>query len=70
MIILVICFLMTVEINPPSKQVQKSSFLDDLKHIFQNKYYIILLGCAAAPRIRWSCQKTEAIASNCLTYGI
>ena len=69
-VILVICFLMTVEINPPSKQVQKSSFLDDLKHIFQNKYYIILLGCAAAPRIRWSCQKTEAIASNCLTYGI
>lgn len=42
-VILVICFLMTVEINPPSKEVQKSTFLDDLKHIFQNKYYIILL---------------------------
>lgn len=42
-VILVICFLMTVEVNPPSKTVQQSSFLDDLKHIFQNKYYLILL---------------------------
>ena len=42
-VILVVCFLMTVEINPPSKVVQQSSFVDDLKHIFQNKYYIILL---------------------------
>ncbi len=42
-VILVICFFMTVEINPPSKVVQQSSFIDDLKHIFQSKYYIILL---------------------------
>lgn len=42
-IILVVCFLATVEINPPSKTVEKTNFLQDLKHIFQNKYYIILL---------------------------
>lgn len=42
--ILAVCFMMTVEINPPSKVVQKSSFIDDLKHIFQNKYYLMLLG--------------------------
>jgi len=53
--ILVICFLMTVEINPPSKQVQKSSFLADLKHIFQNKYYIILLGFTLSLFIGYFC---------------
>lgn len=54
-VILVACFLMTVEINPPSKEVQKSSFLDDLKHIFQNKYYIILLGMTLALFIGYFC---------------
>lgn len=54
-VILVACFMMTVEINPPSKVVQQSSFLDDLKHIFQNKYYIILLGFTLSLFIGYFC---------------
>lgn len=54
-VILLACFLMTVEINPPSKVTQQSSFVDDLKHIFQNKYYIILLGFTLTLFIGYFC---------------
>ena len=42
-IIICICVYSTVEINPPTKTVQKTSFLQDLGSVFKNKYYIMLL---------------------------
>ncbi len=42
-VIMFICVFSTVEINPPTKTVVKSSFVEDLKNVFKNKYYIMLL---------------------------
>lgn len=42
-VILVVCFLATVEINPPTKGEEKSSFLEDMGHMFNSKYYILSL---------------------------
>ena len=41
--IMCICVFSITEINPPTKAVVKSSFVDDLKNVFKNKYYIMLL---------------------------
>lgn len=43
-IIIAICVASTVEINPPTQTVQKSSLLKDLGTVFKNKYYIMFLG--------------------------
>lgn len=41
--IMCICVFSITEINPPTKAAAKSSFVDDLKNVFKNKYYIMLL---------------------------
>ena len=41
--IMCICVFSITEINPPTKAAVKSSFVDDLKNVFKNKYYIMLL---------------------------
>lgn len=41
--IMCICVFSVAEINPPTKAVAKSSFIEDLKNVFRNKYYIMLL---------------------------
>ncbi len=43
-VIISICVASTVEINPPTQSAEKSSLLKDLKNVFKNKYYIMLLG--------------------------
>lgn len=43
-VIISICVASTVEINPPTQSAGKSSLLKDLKNVFKNKYYIMLLG--------------------------
>ena len=43
-VIISICVASTVEINPPTQSAGKSSLLKDLKSVFKNKYYIMLLG--------------------------
>lgn len=43
-VIISICVASTVEINPPTQSAEKSSLLKDLKSVFKNKYYIMLLG--------------------------
>lgn len=43
-VIISICVASTVEINPPTQSTGKSSLLKDLKNVFKNKYYIMLLG--------------------------
>lgn len=42
-VIISICVASTVEINPPTQSAGKSSLLKDLKNVFKNKYYIMLL---------------------------
>lgn len=42
-VIVCICVFSTVEINPPTQAPAKSSFLKDLKNVFNNKYYIMFL---------------------------
>lgn len=39
-----ICVFSIVEINPPTTAAQKSSFMEDMGHVFKNKYYIMILG--------------------------
>ncbi len=41
--IMCICVFSITEINPPTKAAAKSSFVEDLKNVFNNKYYIMLL---------------------------
>lgn len=43
-VIIAICVASTAEINPPTQSAEKSSLLKDLKNVFKNKYYIMLLG--------------------------
>lgn len=43
-IIISICVASTVEINPPTQAVQKSSLIKDLGSVLKNKYYIMFLG--------------------------
>lgn len=42
-VIMCICVFSIVEINPPTRTVEKSTFLQDLGDVFKNKYYIMLL---------------------------
>lgn len=42
-VIICVCVFSVVEINPPTQSKEKSSFLQDLGNVFNNKYYIMLL---------------------------
>lgn len=42
-VIMCICVFSITEINPPTQFAEKTSFLQDLKSVFKNKYYIMLL---------------------------
>ncbi len=39
-----ICVFSIVEINPPTTAAQKSSFMEDMGHVFKSKYFIMILG--------------------------
>ncbi len=39
-----ICVFSIVEINPPTTAAQKSSFMEDMGHVFKSKYFILILG--------------------------
>ncbi len=42
-IIFCLCVFNTEEINPPTVATEKSSLLQDLKYVFNNKYFILLI---------------------------
>lgn len=42
-IIMCVCVFSTVEINPPTKAAQKSSFMEDMAHVFKSKYFLLIL---------------------------
>ena len=42
-VIMCLCVFNTEEINPPTKQVEKSSILKDITYVVRNKYYIMFL---------------------------
>ena len=42
-VIFIICVFSITEINPPSKVTQKTSFLEDMSHVFNSKYFILMV---------------------------
>ena len=43
-VIMAICVFSIAEINPPTKNAEKSSILKDIKAVVKNKYYVMFLG--------------------------